>query len=155
MRNVFVEIVFERKTKNSLKEIVAVNYELFSEIYDFEPYSLEHYEHKLSDVECLIFAAEADGKIVGDAISFKRNNSLYIWILGVSKSFRGKGIASRLLEMTEQYAKENGFESVTTKVYRISNDMAALMKKRNYVIEKIEENSENHEYDVLHFILRL
>ena len=148
-------IKFDKVGMERLPEIVQINYLIFKGMYEFEPYSSGHYREKLSGVEPIIYTARFNDGLVGDAISFRRDNSLYLWVLGVSKNFRNKGIASKLFDLTEKYARDNGFNSVTTKVYNVSEDMLRLVLKRGYCITKVEESDVDSKYDAIHLRLEL
>ena len=150
-----MSICFEEGHIDLLKEIVLLNHSIFEGMYEHEPYSLEQYQERLSTVKPIIYIAKSDNQIVGNAISFEKEGSLYLWILGVSKQFRNQGIGSKLLDLTEQFAKDNGIGSVTTKVYNVSTEMLRLLLKRGYNIVKIEEHNSNSKYNAIHLRLEL
>lgn len=150
-----MNVAFHRVSLDVLEELVKLNHGIFEGMYLSEPYSLDQYKNKLSGVEPVIFVASVDGKIVGDIMSFRRDDALYVWILGIAKDFRGGGIASKLFDLTEEYARKEGFESTTTKVYNVSKEMLGLVKKRGYEIVKVEESEVDSKYDAVHLRLRL
>ncbi len=122
----------------NLEEIVKLNQKIFQGMYENPPYSLEHYKEKLSDKKPLIYLARDNKQIIGNSIAFEKSDSFYIWILGVDKKYRRQGIADNFLQNTEDFARVNGFELVTTKVYEVSNDMQKLLLKRDYKITGID-----------------
>ncbi len=128
---------------SDLKKIAAFNHSIFQSIYENEPYSLDQYQYRLKDVEPLIYLAEVDNKIVGNSISFVKDNSWYLWILGVHKDYRNKGLGTRLIELNELYAKNSKFEYIYTKVYNISKEMLRLLLNRGYYITNIDISDVN------------
>ncbi|MBT4597217.1 MAG: GNAT family N-acetyltransferase [Candidatus Diapherotrites archaeon] len=145
-----MEIVQSNNT--DLNEIVKTNYPIFKDICGKEPYSLSQYNARIKEKKPVFFVAKENHKLIGNTIAFEDNNSFYIWIIGVSKNKRNKGIGSKLLELNENYARKNGFESVTTKVYNFSTEMKKLLKKRGYTITRID-NAHNELYSANHYCL--
>lgn len=133
---------FKKVNLDRLPEIVIINYEIFKDMYDWPPYTLDDYTRRLENKDPIIFIAEEKGKIVGSSISYGEGDKFYLWILGVSKEFRGKGVASKLLDLREQYAKENNFKKISTKVYNVSKEMLSLFIKRGYVIVDVKKNDD-------------
>jgi len=111
-------------------EIVSLNKKIFDGMYPWPPYEEEKYHERLTNVQPIIFAAETDGKLVGNSIAFEQNNAWYIWILGVHEAYRRQGVADHLYELNEQHAKEIGCAKVTIKIYNVSRDMIRLALKR-------------------------
>ncbi|MBU0461115.1 MAG: GNAT family N-acetyltransferase [Nanoarchaeota archaeon] len=146
---------FDRADIELLEEIVQVNHAIFEGMYRSEPYSLDQYRERLARVEPLIYVARCDDKIVGDAISFGKDDSLYLWILGVSENFRNQGVASGLLDLTEGYARDEGFRSVTTKVHNVSKDMLRLVLERGYTLIDVEKSEADPRHNAVHFKLGL
>ena len=146
--------IIERGSLEDLEQIVHFNYEIFNGMYEDEPYSLEQYKDKLKDKESVIFISRKNDEITGDSISFGRDNSFYIWILGVNEKHRGEGIGSSLLDKNEQFAQENGYESIFVKVYNVSEEMQKLLNQRGYQVAKIEESETNPKYTAVRFELK-
>lgn len=138
---------------NDLEEIVKVNRAAFQKTYDSAPYSLDYYKNKLGGKKPLIYLVRSDNKIIADSIAFEENDSFYVWILGVKEEFRRRGIASYLFELNEDYAKENDFSAITTKVYSVSEAMLNLLTKRGYNIIKYRNDEPDHRRG--HFYYRL
>jgi ribosomal protein S18 acetylase RimI-like enzyme len=142
-------IKYSQSTLERLPEIVSLNHSIFDGMYENPPYSLEDYQIKLHDVKPIIYIAEKDGEIIGDIISFAKDDKWYVWILGVSRDNRQQGVANALLELQEKYAKEHGYNKVTVKVYNISKEMLRLVIKRNYEIEDVEKH-DNTKHNAIH-----
>lgn len=148
------KIVIENGSMENLEQIVHFNYEIFKGMYEKEPYSLKQYQDKLKGMEPIILIAKEDEELAGDSISFGRDNSFYVWILGVNKKHRGKGIGSSLLDKNEQFAQESGYESISAKVYNVSENMQHLLKQRGYEVVKVEESETDPKYTALRFELK-
>ncbi|MBW2964103.1 GNAT family N-acetyltransferase [Candidatus Woesearchaeota archaeon] len=140
---------------NQLQDIVRLNHKIFSGMYENEPYSFEHYKQKLEGKDVVIFVATNCRQIVADSIAYKKDNTIYVWILGVSSDCRGKGIGTRLLEMTEEYARKQRLKQVTTKVYNVSPAMQHILLKRGYRVERTDISDNTTKYDAKHFLLEL
>lgn len=149
-----MSIEFSRAGKDSLAQIVNLNFEIFSKMYEWKPYSLEEYNNKLTNKIPLIYLATDKDKLIGDVIAFERDDSCYIWILGVSCEYRHRGIGKKLLELCEQYA-EHKYNSITLKVYNVSIEMQTLLKSRGYQEMGIEHSQSAAKYDAVHFKLDL
>ena len=149
------KVIIEKGTIDDLEEIVSLNYQIFKGMYENDPYSLAQYRNKLKDKNPIIFISKVAGKIISNSISFEKDDSLYIWILGVAKESREKGIGNLLLGASENFAKDAGFNSLTVKVYGMSQEMQELLKWRNYQVKSIEKNDSNSKYDILHFELEI
>jgi ribosomal protein S18 acetylase RimI-like enzyme len=139
----------------TLTQLVKFNYHIFDGMYENEPYSPEQYKERLKGKNPIIFTVKKDKKLVANSISFEKDNSFYIWILAVDKNYRGQGIGASLLDKNEQFAKENGYKSVSTKVYNVSKEMKRLLKQRNYKIVKRQKSKTNSKFTALIFTLSL
>lgn len=149
------DYIIKKVNTDRLSEIVDFNFGIFDGMYEDEPYSQEQYKEKLKDKEPIILIAEDDGKILGDSISFARDGSYYIWILGVSSEYRGKGIGNSLIEANEEIAKEHKFKKVIVKVYNVSEEMQGLLKKRGYEVIKTKESDVDPKYTAVLFELKI
>ncbi|KKP67743.1 MAG: GCN5-related N-acetyltransferase [Candidatus Moranbacteria bacterium GW2011_GWE1_35_17] len=147
-------VIIEGNIKQ-LEQIVAVNGEIFKGMYESEPYSFNQYQERLKNLEPKIFVAKIGDRIIGNSISYNKENSLYVWIMGVLKDCRNKGIATKLFENNEQFAKENNYESVIAKVYNVSQEMIRLLLARNYQIVDIEKSDSNPKYNAVHLKLKI
>ncbi len=118
--------------RERLAEIVALNQTIFFGLYERPPYSLSHYQDRLSGQEPFICLAEAGGDLVGSSISFPQDDAWYLWVMGVLPECRRQGIASRFLEMNEARAREKGLSKMAAKVYPVSKDMLSLLRQSGW-----------------------
>jgi len=139
----------------NLTQLAQFNYHIFDGMYENEPYSPEQYKERLKGKNPIIFIVKKDKKLVADSISFEQDNSFYIWILAVDKNYRGQGIGTSLLDKNEQFARQNGYKSISTKVYNVSKKMKRLLKQRNYKIVKRQKSKTNSKFTALIYTLEL
>lgn len=125
---------FKQVLRARLPEVVEVNHQIFGGMYAWPSYPLEKYEERFRDSEPIIFTAEENGTILADCISYEKDGKWYLWMLGVKKEYRGHGIARRLLEMTETYAREHLYRKISAKVYNVSKEMLLLLVNRGYEV---------------------
>jgi len=78
-------LTIDRGDLNDLKQIVLLNQKIFQGMYEGEPYALEHYQRRLENSDPEIYLAHDGNNLVGSSISFDKDNSFYLWIMGVSK----------------------------------------------------------------------
>lgn len=131
-------VIFKEFKAKDLAAIVRANSNIFDDVYDVEPYTLKDYKNRLSRVEPYILVAYDGQKIAGDSIAFAEEHAWNIWVLGVDPTYRRRGIATRLFQMNEEYARENGYKTITTKVYQASDNMLKLVKKLGYSVIKFK-----------------
>lgn len=121
---------------------------VFKEVLDlyasvFEDADLAFFTNRLKEnPDAYILLAFSCNKLIGFKIGYPYNkDTFYSWIGGVLPSFRKKGIASKLLNNQELYAKELGFKKMRTKSMNRFKPMMILNLKNNYNIVKIYTNS--------------
>ncbi len=127
---------YQKTGMEDIAELAEVNFRVFDGVYEHTPYGIVEYKKRLEGKFPVIFVAKDSEKIIGDAISFGEEGVLYLWILAVSQEYRGRGVGGKLLEMTEKFAKENGFMGVRAKVYGVSENMLSLLSSRGYTVLK-------------------
>ncbi len=81
-----------------------------------------------------VLSAELNGKILGFA-EFemdKHAKRVFLESIAIAKEFRGRGIASKLLEEVELFAKNKGLKLISMLVRDWNTDMNYLVKKKKY-----------------------
>jgi ribosomal protein S18 acetylase RimI-like enzyme len=139
---------FKQTDISRLPEIAEMNREVFDGMYDRPVYTLDDYKKRLEGVTPIIFIAEDNGKVVGNCISYESDGKLYLWVSGVLKEYRNQGIASKLFDMREQYAREHNYKKIFTKVYNVSKEMLCLLIKRGYEIMEVFKK-DNPKYNAI------
>lgn len=148
-------IAIENISIEKLDQIVDFNYQIFLGMYENEPYSLDQYQNRLKDKKYFILSAMGDNQLLGDAVSYVDSDSLYLWIMGVDKNFRRQGIATKLLDHSEEIAKENSLKQVSAKVYDVSPEMKSFLVSRGYELLKIEESVVDKKYNANYYLLKI
>ncbi len=98
--------------------------------------SKEVYERVSNARDPVILIANLEDRLVGFAICYEgRLEGFYhMRELAVDEEFRGKGIATRLYEEVEKFAKDNGYQGVTLNTFNKFKDSLRLAIKRGYEI---------------------
>ncbi|MDN2671887.1 GNAT family N-acetyltransferase [Janthinobacterium sp. SUN026] len=87
----------------------------------------------------LVLIAEADGQPVGCKLGYAaEDGSLYSWLGGVLLAHRKTGLAQRLLERQESWAREHDFAAVTVKSMNRYSAMLRLLIRNGYQIRVVE-----------------
>lgn len=123
--------------QGTFRECVAIS----KNIPEFDsPYDLVEYKKRCYGIH-LTFIAEIHHKPVGFKVGYDRfqDGSFYSWMGGVLPDFRNQGIANALADHQENWAKENGFNSVNLKTRKKHKAMIQFSLNRGFVItEEIE-----------------
>jgi GNAT superfamily N-acetyltransferase len=110
--------------------------------------STSFYEDRLFDRVFLALVAEQSGRFVGFKVGYESEFSaiFYSWMGGVLPEYRNQGIAFKLAEYQEKWAKEKGFKSVFFKTRNRFPAMICLGLKRGFQIQKMipKKNIEEH-----------
>jgi ribosomal protein S18 acetylase RimI-like enzyme len=92
---------------------------------------------------CLFLALSEANEIVGFAMCYPRYPGFYhLWQLGVRESLRGQGIAQRLYEQVEEFAKENEYKGVTINSNNMYKASLRLAIKRGYQIYDLDRTGD-------------
>lgn len=121
--------------ENSLDDIFRIGKESFNDFYPKDKFL-----KRLQDKKYWIYIAKED-KMVGFKVFYQdKNKDIYDWLDGVSPSYRRRGIASRLMNMEIDFAKQNGYSKIKLKTHDGHPEMISLCKKFGFVEEKREPN---------------
>ena len=63
----------------------------------------------------------------------KKQHHLYIHRLAVDPKFQGKGYAQKLMDFSEKYAKENGYNSIRLDTFSQNKRNQKFYEQRNYI----------------------
>jgi N-acetylglutamate synthase-like GNAT family acetyltransferase len=85
---------------------------LYLEIPDFVWNTEEFIKGQIEKGE--YYVTEDGLNVIGIVSLRERNNMLYIETLAVAKNIQAKGVGSKLVEFTKQFAKENDFKILRT-----------------------------------------
>ena len=91
--------------------------------------------------ELMVVTARQGDELVGFKLGYPIiDNTFYSWVGGVAASHRKAGIAFKMADLQEQYARENGFEQIKTKSMNRFKPMMQLNLKRGFDITKVYTN---------------
>lgn len=101
--------------------------------------SKKQIKSSLDDENYIVFKAVADGEVVG-FIMLNKSDELNIDSVAVKKEFRNLGIATKLIERAEAYAKESGVGAVSLEVAYKNITAYLLYKKLGFVERRTRKN---------------
>ncbi|MDW3211602.1 MAG: GNAT family N-acetyltransferase [Reichenbachiella sp.] len=134
--------------KGSIEEVVRLS----NEIPEFDnPHDKEVYEDRLKSKKHLIAIAQVEGELAGFKVGYDKlgNSSFYTWMGGVLPKFRKMGVAKVLADFQEQYAIEEGFDSVILKTRNRHKNMLHFALKSGFEIIEVEPRVESSENRIL------
>jgi predicted GNAT superfamily acetyltransferase len=139
------EIIIKEGTIEKCLEITSKIPELANGQYSFE-----EYKKRLSDVKSLILVAQIDDKLVGFKVGYERDNdnSFYSWMGGVLPEYRKLKIAQQLADYQENWAKKQGYQSITFKTRNYLKPMLIFSLKNGFHIERIESKEKLEDYRI-------
>lgn len=80
-----------------------------------DPYDETEIEKRFCGKAQLILIAYSGKTPVGFKVGYERDGYFYSWLGGVLPNYRGHGVAKKLADAQELWAKEKGYDSVTFK----------------------------------------
>lgn len=87
----------------------------------------------------VIFVADYQNKVIGYLSAVAYDNYLYLDDYCVTNSFRGKGIGSNLIKMSEDYAKAKNLEEVHLHVQTANHESREFYSRKGYGFISEEE----------------
>ena len=94
---------------------------------------------RIQNRDSLILIAYLEDQAAGFKLGYaKSKKHFYSWLGGVLPQFRQKGIARRLLDYQEKWARNNGYTVITVKSRNRFKNMIRLLVKNNYLITGVE-----------------
>ena len=122
-------------------EILIQVLALYAEI--FKDADIEFFKQRLKEnPKFHIDLSYNEEKLIGFKIGYPYNsNTFYSWVGGVHSNFRYQGVASKLAQFQENYAKKEGFTKLRTKSMNQYKPMMILNLKNGFSITNIYTNS--------------
>lgn len=127
-------------------EVVELLNEVFSEFPGNKEYSAKVAQKRMenSNDSVVVKVLNNNGDIVAFAICYQRYKNYYhIWQLGVKSRYRKKGIASKIYDSVEEYAKSKMYKGVTLNTFEKFGANIGLIKKRGYKLYKKDFGSDS------------
>ena len=135
---------FEIK-KGTIETVVAIS-EKVPELEN--PYQAEEYHKRLSGVPHLILVAWRGTMPIGFKVGYERDGYFYSWMGGVLPGARRNGIAQALADEQEEWARSEGYPSVTFKTLNRHKAMLNFSLYNGFNIIKVEERDTIDEYRI-------
>lgn len=135
---------FLYKIKKGTIETVV---QLSRQIAEFtNPHDAGEYEKRLANTPHLILVAYDQNLPVGFKVGYEREGGFYSWMGGVLPEYRENGIAQKLADEQEAWAKQQGYPHVTFKTRNRHRSMLLFAIKNGFQIigfEKRQDIAEN------------
>jgi ribosomal protein S18 acetylase RimI-like enzyme len=122
----------------SLEEIVGVH----NSIEEWDKWTKENFSERLTESkERVLQIAYCANLPVGYIVAYDRfhDGSLYIWMTGVIKEFRRKGILRLLMAEVENYCKVKSIKNITIKTRNNRREMLGYLIKTDWDIIAVEQ----------------
>ena len=135
-----------RPRKEILQEFVELNQKIFM----FNE-SIDNLEKLFNDKEmilgCYVFFHE---HLIGFKIGFQIEPYVFeSWRGGVTKEFRGQGIATHLMKLQHQWCKNNNFRKIITVTN--TNNTAMMLLNSKHGFEVIQHTTNRRNIQKVHF----
>lgn len=122
----------------TISEVVALS----QQIPEFhQPYTAQEYEKRLTNTPHLILIAYQNNQPIGFKVGYDKGTSFYSWMGGVLPAFRKKGIAKLLAQTQENWAKKQGYKTITLKTRNQHRAMLIFALKNGFNIVGFEPKS--------------
>lgn len=134
-----VNIFYSMPGDDVLKGILQLHRNIFGDSEDLVS--------KMKSKPQLLVQAAMDGeKVIGYKMGYPLDkDTFYSWLGGVDPEYRGKGLASMLMEKQHEYLKEMGYKLVRTKTMNKWRGMLILNIKHGFdVIETYTDEKGLH-----------
>lgn len=132
----------------SLEEVVAIS----KEIPEFEnPPEAEAYRKRLAGKRFLILIAYINGHAAGFKVGYDKEHdgSFYSWMGGVLPEYRQVGVARKLANDQEAWAKKEGFTRIRFKTRNKHKAMLLFAINNDFLIISVEPREIQAQYRIL------
>jgi GNAT superfamily N-acetyltransferase len=138
-QNIVFDLIEGKPSTKQLDDIIQLYSTVFNDAdIDFFLERINKKENVLSII------ASVDKNPVGFKIGYRYNaTTFYSWVGGVLSSYRNKGIAKKLAEKQEKWAKTNNYSRLSTKSMNKYKPMIILNLKNGFDIVQVYTNSKN------------
>lgn len=106
------------------------------------PPEASEYEKRLNNTPHLILVAYDESRPVGFKVGYERDGEFYSWMGGVLPSYRRRNIALRLAQKQEEWARKEGYKTVTFKTRNQHKNMLLFALKRGFNVVGFKEKGD-------------
>jgi ribosomal protein S18 acetylase RimI-like enzyme len=114
-----------------------------------KPHPASEYEKRLTNVPHLILVAYQDDQPIGFKVGYYRDESFYSWMGGILPAFRRKGVAKKLADAQEAWAKQQNYHSITFKTRNEHKAMRMFALQNGFDIVDCYLKGSVHEYRIV------
>ncbi|GAB5555202.1 MAG: GNAT family N-acetyltransferase [Saprospiraceae bacterium] len=119
----------------SIPEVVALS-QAIPEFKD--PHTAEVYEERISSVPHLILVAEIEGEPAGFKVGYERDRIFYSWMGAVLPAYRRLGIAQKLANQQEKWAKPQAYTTIRCKTRNHHKGMFIFALKNGFDVIEVQ-----------------
>lgn len=130
----------------TIKTVVDLS-QMIEEFID--PHDTTEYEKRLKDVPHCILVAYVEQEPVGFKVGYERAGYFYSWMGGVRRDWRQKGVAKALADRQEEWARQQGYTSVTFKTRNRLKPMLLFALRNGFDIIGIQEREDIRENRII------
>lgn len=117
--------------------------ELSRQLPEFvNPAGEDEYQRRLEGVRNLVLIAWDEKKPVAFKVGYEREDHFYSWMGGVLPEYRKKGLAKKLADVQEAWARKEGFETLIFKTRNQHKGMLIFALKNGFDIVGFSEKEE-------------
>jgi len=130
----------------TLETVVAIS----QKIPEFHnPHNLLTYQQRLHQVPHIVLVAYVADTPAGFKVGYERDGYFYSWMGAILPAYRRLGLARKLAEKQEAWAKENGYPHVTFKTRNRLKPMLLFAISRGFDIIEIQPKATIEEYRII------
>ncbi|HHM21451.1 MAG TPA: GNAT family N-acetyltransferase, partial [Bacteroidetes bacterium] len=117
----------------------AISVQIMEQLPEFDhPYNLLEVKKRTDNTPHLNLIAYVDEKPAGFKLGYERNGCFYSWLGGVLPEYRRMGIAKKLADEQEKWARENNYKTIVFKTRNRHKAMLLFSLNNGFDIFKIE-----------------
>jgi len=113
------------------------------------PPDVSEYKRRLDGVDHLILIAEEQGIEVAFKVGYARDNYFYSWMGAVLPAYRRRGIADRLAQVQQQWARQQGYSRIRFKTRNMHKGMLIFALNKGFDIIAVTPRPEVRQYRIL------
>ena len=113
------------------------------------PHGLDVYQTRLNNVPSITLVAYVDGQPAGFKVGYEKEGYFYSWMGAILPQYRRLGIARKLAENQEAWAKTKGYPHVTFKTRNRLKPMLIFALSRGFDIIEIQPKETIEEYRII------
>ncbi|MDN5200590.1 GNAT family N-acetyltransferase [Fulvivirgaceae bacterium BMA10] len=134
--------------EGTINDVVSLS-QLIPEFQD--PHGIKIYQERLSNVPYLVLMAYFDGAPAGFKVGYQRedNGSFYSWMGAVHPDYRKLGIARKLADYQENWARRMGYQTIKMKTRNRLKPMLLFALSNGFNIVAVERKEDIREHRII------